>query len=85
MAYNLSISMQQDMGLSTKQTPNRKKTRIYRIMEWRTFRFLILNKAGRIAWEDGKKVLKMTYNKASQKLYEQIHNSLQQKTFKLAA
>ena len=85
MAYNLSISMQQDMGLSTKQSPNRKKTRIYRIMEWRTFRFLILNKAGRIAWEDGKKVLKMTYNKASQKLYEQINNSLQQKNLKLAA
>jgi hypothetical protein len=85
MAYNLSISMQQDMGLSTKQARNRKKTRMYRIMEWRTFRFLILNKAGRIAWEDGKKVLKMTYNKASKKLYDQIHDSLQHKNCKLAA
>ena len=85
MAYNLSISMQQDMGLSTKQARSRKKTRMYRIMEWRTFRFLILNKAGRIAWEDGKKVLKMTYNKASKKLYDQIHDSLQHKNYKLAA
>jgi hypothetical protein len=85
MAYNLSISMQHDMGLSKKQASNPKHSRLYQLIEWKTFRFLIVNRAGRIAWEEGKKVLKMTYNKATKELYERIYNSLNQEKFKLDA
>jgi hypothetical protein len=48
MAYNLSISLQHDMGLVKKQASNPKTTRLYRGWKWKTFRFLILNRAGRI-------------------------------------
>ena len=85
MAYNLSISMQHDMGLSKKQPCNQKSTRLYRLNEWKTLRFLIVNRAGRITWEGGKKVLKMTYNKATKELYDRIRDSLNQQDFKMAA
>ena len=46
-------------------------------MEWRTIRFLILNRAGKIGLEDGYKVLQMTENSDTKSLYEQISNSLE--------
>jgi hypothetical protein len=76
MAYNLSISMQQSMGLAKKRRDNLKHTRLYRMMEWKTFKFLILNRAGRISWAGGKKVLEMTQNSETQSLYEKISSSL---------
>lgn len=85
MAYNLSISMQHGMGLTRKHPSNPKTTRIYRTMEWKTFRFLILNRAGRIAWDCGKKVLNLTYNKATKQLYDRIVSSLKHQEFKKAA
>lgn len=85
MAYNLGISMQHSMGLSKKSPANRKHTRSFKIMEWKTFRFLILNRAGRIARQDGKKVLEMTQNSATKLLYNQIFESLKGIEFKKAA
>jgi hypothetical protein len=76
MAHNLSISMQHEMGLSKQRQSNPKTTRIFKTMEWKTFRFLILNRAGRIAWDDGIKVLYLTFNKATKKLYDRIANYL---------
>ena len=76
MAYNLSISMQHEMGLSKQRQSNPKTTRIFKSMEWKTFRFLILNRAGRIAWDEGIKVLYLTFNKATKKLYDRIANYL---------
>lgn len=55
MAYNLATSMQYSMLLDKRRKPNKKCTRVHRIMEWRTFRFLIMNCAGRIAWQNEKK------------------------------
>ena len=49
MAYNLSISMQHSMGMSTDRDTKGKSTRRFKSMKWKTFRFLILNRAGRIA------------------------------------
>lgn len=57
MAYNLSLSLQHDMGLVQKHSTNPKRPRLYQSWKWKTFRFLILNRAGRIAWEQGTKVL----------------------------
>lgn len=85
MAYNLSISMQHEMGLTRRHPSNPKTTRIHRTMEWKTFRFLILNRAGRIAWDYGKRVLNLTYNKATKQLYDRIVSSLKHQEFKKAA
>ena len=85
MAYNLSISMQHHMGLVQKRSCNPKVTRLYRSMKWKTFRFLILNTAGRIGWEHGTKVLFLTFNKATKQLYDRITNALTEREFKKAA
>jgi len=39
---------------------------------WKTFRLLILNRAGKIGWEQGAKVLHLTFNKANKHLYDRI-------------
>ena len=85
MAYNLSISIQHGMGLSKKRKSNPKCTRLYKTMEWKTFKFLILNRAGRIAWDDGKKVLEVTQNPPTKSLFEKILQSLKQVELKKAA
>ncbi len=86
MAYNLSISMQHSMGLTKKQPgKNRKHTRIYKSMKWGTFKFLILNRAGRIAWDKGKKVLQMTKNVETKNIYEKIVMALEKAELKKAA
>lgn len=85
MAYNLAVSMQHDMGLARKNKKNPKTTRKYRIMGWKTFRFLILNRAGRIALENGKKVLYLTTNKATNDIFDHIEASLKEQKFKKAA
>jgi hypothetical protein len=85
MAYNLSISMQHSMGLAKENPSNPKSTRQHKVMEWRTFRFLILNRAGRIAWDQGKKALEMTKNAATKGLYDKIAGSLDKIKFKKVA
>ncbi len=85
MAYNLSISMQHEMGLARKNSSNPKTTRVYQTRKWKTFRFLIVNRAGRIGWEQGKKVLDLTYNQATKKLYDRIVASLENQNFRKAA
>ena len=85
MAYNLAISMQHDMGLAGKRAKNKKKTRIFKTMKWKTVRFLLINRAGRINWVNGVKVLQVTTNKKTEELYEKISESLSQIEFKKAA
>jgi hypothetical protein len=85
MAYNLSISMQHEMGLARKNSSNPKTTRVYQTKKWKTFRFLIVNRAGRLGWEQGKKVLDLTYNQATKKLYDRIVASLENQNFRKAA
>ena len=57
MAYNLSISMQHEMGLSRKHSPNHKTTRIYQPRKWKIFRFLVLDRAGRTGGTVARKFL----------------------------
>ena len=85
MAYNLSLSLQHEMGLVKKHLTNPKRTRFYQGWKWKTFRFLILNRAGRIGWEQGTKVLYLTFNKATKQLYDRIGNALNNQTLKKAA
>ena len=85
MAYNLATSMQHNMGLTQPRKTNKKFTRLHKIMEWRTFRLLILNRAGRIVRENGYKVLQMTENPETKSLYEKISHSLEKIKLKKAA
>jgi len=85
MAYNLATSMQHNMGLAQQRKTNKKFTRLHKIMEWRTFRFLILNRAGKIGRENGYKILQMTENPETKSLYEKISNSLEEIKLKKAA
>jgi hypothetical protein len=85
MAYNLATSMQHSMGLATQRKANKKRTRLHKIMEWKTFRFLILNRAGKIGEENGYKVLQMSENPETKSLYEKIFNSLEEIKVKKAA
>jgi hypothetical protein len=85
MAYNLSLSLQHEMGLVKKHSTNPKRTRFYQGWKWKTFRFLILNRAGRIGWDQGTKVLYLTFNKATKQLHDRIGNALNNSTLKKAA
>ncbi len=85
MAYNLATSLQLTTGLAKKRVENKKSTRLFQAMEWKTIRFLLINRAGRIVWNNGSKVLQMTKNLKTKELYEKISNSLTDMQFKLAA
>lgn len=85
MAYNLSISMQHSMGLSSARDPKGKSTRKFKSMKWKTFRFLILNRAGRIAWRKGIKVIELTKNNETESLYRKISASMDDIEFRKAA
>jgi len=85
MVYNLSISLQHDMGLVQKQASNPKTTLLYRGWKWKTFRFLILNRAGRTGWEQRTIVFYLTFNKATKHLYDRISNALNDQPLKKAA
>ena len=85
MAYNLSISMQHSMGMSADRDTKGKSTRRFKSMKWKTFRFLILNRAGRIAWRKGRKVIELTKNNETEFLYRKISTALKQIEFKKAA
>jgi len=58
---------------------------MFKTIEWKTFRFLILNRAGRIVWDQGKRVLEMTENAATKALYQKIVSSLNETKIKKAA
>lgn len=85
MAYNLSLSLQHEMGLVKKHSTNPKNTRFYQGWKWKTFRFLVLNRAGRIGWEQGSKVLYLTFNNATKQLYDRITNALNNQMLKNVA
>ena len=74
MAYNLMISMQIDSGLAKKVT--KKRTRLFTFMKMKTLRLLVICKAGKIGGDNGRKVLKLTQNKATEALYESIQYNL---------
>jgi hypothetical protein len=85
MAYNVATSMQLSTGLAKKRAENKKHTRLFQTKEWKTIRFLLINRAGRIAWDNGAKVLQMTQNLKTKELYERIYSSLSEIHFRKAA
>jgi hypothetical protein len=85
MAYNLSVSMQHSMGMAKNRDVKGKSARMFKNLEWKTFRFLILNRAGRIACHEGIKVIELTKNNQTELLYQNILTTLNRIEFKKAA
>jgi len=61
--------MQHSMGMAKTRAAKEKSTRMFKNLEWKTFRFIILNRAGRIAWRKGIKVIELTKNNETELLY----------------
>ena len=77
--------MQHSMGMATSRDANDKSTRKFKTVKWNTFRFLILNRAGRIAWRKGVKIIELTKNSETKLLYQKISGALDNLTFRKAA
>lgn len=77
LSYNLMNSFQLDaLGCGAVKKVNRKVTRFYRNMKFKTIRFLVICKAGLLSKTDGKLRICMTANRPTKELYEKIIENL---------
>jgi hypothetical protein len=76
LAHNLMRSFQLHLGLATPKPSSRKRTYSYRIASMKTLRFLLINRAARLARISGRKVLRFSFSPATDTLYHQIINRL---------
>jgi hypothetical protein len=76
LAHNLMRSFQLYLGLATPKPPSRKRTYSYRIASIKTLRFLLINRAARLARISGRKILRFSSNPATETLYDRIVNRL---------
>jgi hypothetical protein len=58
--------------LATPKPRSRKRTYSYRIASMKTLRFLLINRAARLARISGHKVLRFSSNPATQTLYDRV-------------
>lgn len=72
LAHNLMRSFQLHLNLATPKPQSRKRTYSYRIASIKTLRFLLINRAARLARISGHKVLRFSANPATESLYDQI-------------
>jgi Transposase DDE domain group 1 len=72
LAHNLMRSFQLHSSLATPNSPSWKRTYSYRIASMKTLRFLLINRAARLARISGRKVLRFSANPATETLYDQI-------------
>jgi hypothetical protein len=75
LAHNLLRSFQ----LQTVATPkprSRKRTYAFAFRSMRTLRFLLITRAGRLACIDGRQVLRLTQNPATEALYDRVAHAL---------
>jgi len=76
LAHNLMRSFQLHLNLATPKPLSRKRTFSYRIMGMKTLRFLVINRAARLARISGRKVLRFSANPPTESLYDRILNRL---------
>ena len=76
LAHNLMRSFQLHLSLATPKPPSRKRTYAYRIASMKTLRFLLINRAARLARISGRKVLRFSANPATESLYDRILSRL---------
>jgi DDE family transposase len=76
LAHNLMRSFQLHATLATPKPRSRKRTYSYRIASMKTLRFLLINRAARLARISGRKVLRFSYNPATENLYDRVTDHL---------
>jgi len=76
LAHNLMRSFQLHSTLATPKPRSRKRTYSYRIASMKTLRFLLINRAARLARISGRKVLRFSSNPATETLYERVTDHL---------
>lgn len=72
LAHNLMRSFQLHFSLAAPKPSSWKRTLSYRIASMRTLRFLLINRAARLARISGRKVLRFSSNPATESLYDRI-------------
>ncbi len=75
LAHNLMCSFQLHT-LATPKPRSRKRTYAYALRSMRTLRFLLIARAGRLARIGGRQVLRLTWNPATQALYDRVAHAL---------
>jgi hypothetical protein len=76
LAHNLMRSFQLHSTLATPKPRSRKRTYSYRIASMKTLRFLLINRAARLARISGRKVLRFSSNPATETLYDRVADHL---------
>ena len=72
LAHNLMRSFQLHTTLATPKPRSRKRTYSYRIASIKTLRFLLINRAARLARISGRKLLRFSSNPATETLYHRV-------------
>ncbi len=75
LAHNLIRSFQLET-LATPKARSCKRTYGYLFRSMRTLRFLLIARAGQLSRIGGRQLLRLTYNPATERLYEQIAHRL---------
>jgi hypothetical protein len=75
LAHNLLRSFQLQT-LATPKPPSRKRTYAFALRSMRTLRFLLIARAGRLTRIDGRQVLRLTQNPATEALYGRVAHAL---------
>jgi hypothetical protein len=75
LAHNLLRSFQLQT-IATAKPRSRKRTYAFAFRSMRTLRFLLIARAGRLARIDGRQVLRLTQNPATEALYGQVAHAL---------
>src|SRR6202048_1283867 len=76
LAHNLMRSFQLHSTLATPKPRSLKRTYSYRIASMKTLRFLLINRAARLARISGRQVLRFSSNPATETLYDRVTDHL---------
>jgi len=75
LANNVARSFQLDT-LAEPKPRSRKRTYAYLLRSMRTLRFLLIARAGRLTRIDGRNVLRLAANPATEQLYAKVAHAL---------
>jgi len=76
LAHNLMIGFQLYSNLAAPKPNSAKRTYTYWLVSMKTLRFTIINRAARVARIHGRKMLRFSYNSATEVLYDQVLDRL---------
>jgi hypothetical protein len=76
LAHNLIRSFQLRSTLASPKARSRKRTYAFVLRSMKTIRFLIINRAARLARIDGRRVLRFAHNPATEVLYDRLSDRL---------